>query len=81
LASPYFFESTAYWSEGDERAHFEWMQRIPCVRDVRGEGRRVFLTIDEDAATNDDLRELKALYRRYDGDVAQLARLNGSKNA
>ena len=81
MASPYFFESTIYWSEGDERAHFEWMERIPCVQDVRGEGRRVFLTIDENAATADDLRELAALYRRYGGDEAQLAPLNGKKNA
>ena len=37
--------------------------------------------IDEATATDDDLRELKALYRRYGGDTAQLARLNGNKNA
>ena len=81
MDSPFFFESTTYWSDGDERAHFEWMERIPCVQDVLGEGRRVFLKIDESAATADDLRELAALYRRYGGDEAQLARLNGKKNA
>ena len=78
MASPYFFEGTTYWSEGDERAHFEWMQRIPCVRDVHGAGRCVFLTIEESAATDGDLRELAAVYRRYGGDAAQLARLNGN---
>ena len=81
MDSPFYFEGTIYWSEGDERAHFEWMQRIPCVRDVRGEGTRVFLTIDEEAVTADDARELDALYRRYGGDKAQLVRLNGKKNA
>jgi hypothetical protein len=81
LDSPFFFDGTVYWSEGDERAHFEWMQRIPCVQDVRGQGTRVFLSIEEDEVTANDLRELNALYRRYGGDTAQLARLNGSKNA
>ena len=81
MDSPFFFDGTAYWSEGDERAHFEWMQRIPCVQDVRGQGTRVFLSIEEDEVTANDLRELNALYRRYGGDTAQLARLNGSKNA
>jgi hypothetical protein len=81
LDSPFYFEGTTYWSEGDERAHFEWMQRIPCVRDDTGAGTRVFLTIDEDAVTADDVRELDALYRRYDGDNAQLLRLDGNQNA
>jgi hypothetical protein len=78
LDSPYFFEGTTYWSDGDERAHFEWMERIPCIRDVRGEGRRVYLDIADDEVTSDDLRELQALYRRYSGDSSQLNRLNGA---
>jgi hypothetical protein len=81
LDSPFYFDGTVYWSEGDEQAHFEWMQRIPCVRDVRGQGTRVYLTIAEDDVSDEDVRELTALYRRYDGDTAQLARLNGNKNA
>jgi hypothetical protein len=81
LDSPFYFEGTVYWSEGDERAHIEWMQRIPCVQDVRGQGTRVFLSISEDKVSADDIRELSAIYRRYGGDAAQLDRLNGSKNA
>jgi hypothetical protein len=81
LDRPFYFEDTVYWSEGDERAHFEWMERVPCVRDVRGEGRRVYLMIDQDEVTEDDVRELSAIYRRYGGDATQLARLNGNKNA
>lgn len=81
MDSPFYFDGTVYWSEGDERAHFEWMESIPCVRDVCGQGARVFLTIDEGQLTATDLRELTALYRRYGGDTAQLARLNGNNNA
>ena len=72
MANPFFFEGTTYWSQGDERAHFEWLERIGAVRSVRGEGRRVYLDIDPAAVTADDARELKAVYRRYDGDLSQL---------
>ncbi|CAA9489909.1 MAG: hypothetical protein AVDCRST_MAG44-149 [uncultured Sphingomonas sp.] len=81
MVSPFFFEATVYRSKVDERAHFEWMQRIPCVRDVRGQGRPVFLTIAEDEVTEDDLRALSALYRRYGGDAGQLGRLDGIMDA
>jgi hypothetical protein len=51
------------------------MERIPCVQEVRGEGTRVYLAIVEDEVSANDLRELGALYRRYDGDISQLSRL------
>jgi hypothetical protein len=78
LGSPYYFESTTYWSLGDEDAHFRWLDSIGCVRGVRGERRKVFLEIDGGAVTEDDLRELKAVYRRYGGDLAQLDALVGA---
>ena len=81
MGSPFFFEGTRYWSPGDEKAHFDWMQSIPCVRDVQGEGVRVYLYIDLDAVTVADIYELDALYRRYGGDRDQLARLKESSNA
>jgi hypothetical protein len=79
LDSPFFFEAITYWSEGDERAHFEWLSRIECVRDVKGRGTRVFLDIDLTAVTSEDIRELRAIYHRYGGDEAQLASLKGSE--
>ena len=81
MDSPFYFESTVYWSEGDERAHFDRMGRIPAVQGVRGEGTRVYLSIAENDVSDSDLRELEALFRRYDGDLSQLARLNGNMNA
>jgi hypothetical protein len=81
LDSPFFFEGTRYWSEGDEKAHFDWLGGIACIRDARGEGRRVFLAIDRDALTAHDLLELKAVYRRYGGDLRQLETLEEDTNA
>ena len=81
MDSPYFFEETHYWSPGDEKAHFDWMRDISCVRDVRGRGTRVYLEIDTNAVTAADIYELDALYRRYGGDRDQLATLKESLNA
>ena len=75
MDSPFYFESTVYWSDGDERAHFEWLDRISAVKEVRGEGVRVFLRIDPRAVDSSVLRELEAIYRRYDGDLEQLSSL------
>ncbi len=72
MASPYYFESTTYWSSGDEDAHFAWMKTIAGVRGLRGEGRKLFLDIDQSALTDESLRELRAVYRRYGGDLSQL---------
>jgi hypothetical protein len=80
LVSSYFFEGTIYWSNGDERAHFEWMARIGCVGEIKGVGRRVYLAVDEASASNEDVRELAALYRRYCGDSSQLAELEKGRH-
>lgn len=78
MVNPYFFDSTVYWSEGDERAHFEWLERIPAIKRVRGEGTKVFLEISDTTLTSNDLRELESVYRRYGGDLKQLANLNST---
>jgi hypothetical protein len=81
LDSPFFFEGTTYWSQGDERAHFDWLGKIASIRDIRGQGRRVFLTIDRSALTAQDLDELNAVYRRYGGDLKQLEIIEEDVNA
>ena len=81
MDSPFFFETTIYWSEGDERAHFDWLSRVGCVRGVRGVGKRLFLDIDHANVTPDDARELNAVYRRYGGDLEQLKAIQESANA
>ena len=78
MDSRFFFENTIYWSEGDERAHFEWLDRISIIRSVRGKGTRVYLDINTSAILADDIRELEAVYRRYGGDLSQLGHLRVS---
>ena len=74
MDSPYFFEETNFWSVGDERAHFEWLDRIAAVKSVRGQGSRLYLAIDTECSFEDFL-ELEGIYRRYDGDLSQLEKL------
>lgn len=81
MDSPFFFDNTLYWSEGDERAHFEWLDRIVAVREVKGRGARVYLHIDAGTVTRDDVVELEAIYRRYGGDLEQLRDLKEAMNA
>jgi hypothetical protein len=81
LDSPFFFDGTIYWSEGDEQAHFDWLSRIGCIRDVRGSGTRIYLAVERGAVSGNDLRELQAIYRRYDGDLTQLTILEEGANA
>jgi hypothetical protein len=78
LDSPFYFEGTAYWSQGDEDAHFEWLAKISCIRSVRGRLQRVYLDIDRQQLTQDQLRELEAVYRRYGGDLSQLHALRAA---
>ena len=78
MASPYFFEGTTYWSEGDEQAHFAWLDRIGAITRAYGEGRRVYLDLASDRVGSEDLRELSAVYRRYGGDLEQLKKLKAA---
>lgn len=75
MDSPFFFEDTVYWSEGDEAAHFEWLARIKTIKRVYGVGSRLYLEVNSDALSYEDILELKAVYRRYAGDLKQLGSL------
>ncbi|MEZ5655632.1 MAG: hypothetical protein R3E04_07080 [Sphingobium sp.] len=81
MDSPFFFQGTEYWAEGDEWAHFQWLNRISAVRDIRGSGNRLYLDIDTTNISDEDLRELEAVYRRYSGDLKQLQKLKEALNA
>ncbi|WP_189338440.1 hypothetical protein [Sphingobium sp. SCG-1] len=72
MGNAFFFDGTRYWSEGDEKAHFDLLAAIACIQSVKGQGTRVYLDIDRANVSDHDLRELKAVYRRYKGDVSQL---------
>ena len=69
-----------FYHQDDERAFFEWLARIPCVENVRGEGRRGLVVCLRRKPGQHDLRQLLALFFRWGVDMRQLARLENDEN-
>ena len=69
-----------YRSKGDETAFFVWLQSIPGVLSVRGEGRELHIGLRSSRLSAVALRELLALYTRYGGDLEELAQFENASN-
>jgi hypothetical protein len=69
------------FSQGDEDAFFDWLNGLGCVADVRGVGRQLLITVEENDLPDTDLRELIALFHRYNVDKKQLAQFVTPANA
>lgn len=65
--------SVHYLSDGDETSFFGWLRRLGCVASVRGDGHDLVIGL-RSPPDDADLRELIALFFRYDVDMRQLAR-------
>jgi hypothetical protein len=61
-----------YFSQFDEAAFFEWLGKLKCVVDVRGELDELFIRVDRKNTDEYDLRELIALFHRYSISKKQL---------
>jgi hypothetical protein len=68
-----------YYHPNDETAFFEWLDRMECVDNYRGQLRDLFITLKR-SPTKYDLRELVAFFFRYKIDMAQLARFETKAN-
>ena len=64
--------SVGFFSQGDETAFFAWIKSMPFVEQIEGHGRSLFMKVNASAIDEDGLRELLALFRRYEVDLAQL---------
>ena len=69
-----------YLSKGDERAFFEWVRRIPRVVRLSGSGPDLHIHVRGRRIPASSLRELIALFHRYDGPMGQLAQFENSSN-
>lgn len=69
-----------FGSAGDEDAFFQWIGRIRAVKEVKGEGREILLRIPRRRIADAHLRELIALFNRYDISKKQLANFAGPWN-
>lgn len=72
-----------FYHPADERAFFEWLERIPCVGSLGGHGGRDgpgLLVKLKRRPGQDDLRQLLAICHRYGVDMRQLAKFETDKN-
>ena len=58
-------ELQEFYSSGDEARFFAGLNAIKAVKDLRGRGTALLVTLDRRKLSRDDLRELIALVRRY----------------
>ncbi|WP_316357692.1 hypothetical protein [Devosia sp.] len=72
-------QGPTYFSQNDETAMFEWLGRISVVRDVTGEGRNLIIRLKR-APTDNQLRDLLAVFFRYRMDMTTLSILRTAKN-
>jgi hypothetical protein len=69
-----------FYHPDDERAYFEWLERIPCVATVFGETGRGLVVRLKRRPSNSDLRSLIAAGLRYGFDLRQLAKFETATN-
>lgn len=62
-----------FWSENDESAFFDRLGSIACIESVLGRGEDLILALETTRLSDADLRELLALFRRYEIPMGSLA--------
>ena len=72
-------QGPTYFSQNDETAMFEWLGRMAVLRDVTGEGYDLIIRLKR-APTDNQLRDLLALFFRYQMDMRPLAILRTTRN-
>lgn len=70
----------AYFSSRDEAAFFGWLQSIPGVISVKGQGRELHIRLRSRRLSQEGLRELISIYNRYGGKLRELAEFENDTN-
>lgn len=74
-------ESVPYYSQSDETAFFNWLNSIACVSEIQGYGSSLEITVHSTTIPEEDLRELIAIFSRYQVDLKQLRVFETAENA
>jgi hypothetical protein len=64
--------SVWYYSQYDEDAFFGWLDKLKCVSKYDGKGDVLYIHIHTHAVDESALRELLAVFHRYNIDMKQL---------
>ena len=73
-------KKVSFGSSGDEISFFRWLDEIQSVKDVRGQGDKILIEVKSPPVPDQDLKELIALFDRYDIDLVQLLDLETPLN-
>ncbi len=68
-----------FYSQNDEASFFRWARLIKCVSKIEGIGSTVRLHV-RGRVTNEDLRDLLALFCRYKVGMEQLRQFKTERN-
>lgn len=61
-----------FFSRNDEKAFFEWLDKLTCVEKYAGQGDVLYISVNRAAVDEEALRDLLALFHRYGVDARQL---------
>ena len=73
-------EKVTFYSEGDELSFFKWIDSINCIKEFKGIGDTIYLTVNTKKPSDVCLRELLSLFHRYKIEMSQLAVFLNDKN-
>lgn len=60
---------------------FVWIKKIKCIEKFEGAGDELYLDLINKDLNYDDIKDLIALFYRYQIDMKQLGKLKNKKNA
>ncbi len=70
----------SFYHQNDERAYFEWLERIACIETFQSDGQRGLVVYLKRAPRDEELWELLAVCFRFGVDMRQLAKFETEKN-
>ncbi len=73
-------ESVHYYSNVDEEMFFSWLNKIVAISKIYGVGTALYLDADSSKLDEENLRELIAIFFRYQIDMTQLVQLMNDDN-
>ena len=68
-----------YYSENDEAAFFDWLNKIPCIENLDGEVDLLYIEVNIKKLDSMALREIIAIFYRYGIEMKQLSVFKNNK--
>jgi len=69
-----------FYSAGDELSYYRWATKIPCITKIEYESSEIIYHFRSRRISDSCLRELLALFRRYNLKMTQLAQFKSDGN-